>query len=48
MLLVMTTRVFLAPTVQGTKGWEADMCMLPLQQTNFMAFDETMTKLAGP
>jgi hypothetical protein len=37
---------FLAPKVQGAKGWEADMCMLPLQQTNFMASDETMTSLA--
>jgi hypothetical protein len=37
---------FLAPKVQGAKGWEADMCMLPLQQTNFTASDETMTSLA--
>jgi hypothetical protein len=25
---------FLAPKVQGTEGWEADMCSIPLQQTN--------------
>jgi hypothetical protein len=37
---------FLAPKVRGAKGWEADMCSIPLQQTNFMASDETMTKLA--
>jgi hypothetical protein len=37
---------FLAPKVCGAKGWEADMCYIPLQQTNFMASDETMTKLA--
>jgi hypothetical protein len=37
---------FLAPKVHGTKGWEMDMCSIPLQQTNFMASDETMTKLA--
>lgn len=37
---------FLAPKVRGAKGWEADMCTLPLQQTNFTASDETMTKLA--
>ena len=37
---------FLAPKVHGAKGWEADMCSIPLQQTNFMASDETMTKLA--
>jgi hypothetical protein len=37
---------FLAPKVCGTKGWEVDMCSIPLQQTNFMASDETMTKLA--
>ncbi len=36
---------FLAPKVHGAKGWEADMCSIPLQQTNFMASDETMTKL---
>jgi hypothetical protein len=28
------------------KGWETAMCSIPLQQTNFMASDETMTKLA--
>jgi hypothetical protein len=37
---------FLAPKVCGAKGWETDMCSIPLQQTNFMASDETMTKLA--
>jgi hypothetical protein len=37
---------FLAPKVWGTKGWEADMCSILLQQTNFTASDETMTKLA--
>jgi hypothetical protein len=37
---------FLAPKVWGAKGWEADMCSIPLQQTNFMASDETMTKPA--
>jgi hypothetical protein len=37
---------FLAPKVHGAKGWEADMCSISLQQTNFMASDETMTKLA--
>jgi hypothetical protein len=37
---------FLPPKVCGAKGWEADMCSIPLQQTNFMASDETMTKLA--
>jgi hypothetical protein len=37
---------FLAPKVWGAKGWEADMCSIALQQTNFMASDETMTKLA--
>jgi hypothetical protein len=37
---------FLAPKVCGAKGWEADMCSIPLQQTNFTASDETMTKLA--
>jgi len=37
---------FLAPKVRGAKGWEADMCTLPIQQTNFTASDETMTKLA--
>jgi hypothetical protein len=37
---------FLAPKVCGAKGWEVDMCSIPLQQTNFMASDETMTKLA--
>jgi hypothetical protein len=37
---------FLAPKVRGAKGWEVDMCSIPLQQTNFMASDETMTKLA--
>jgi len=37
---------FLAPKVRGAKGWEADMCTLPVQQTNFTASDETMTKLA--
>jgi hypothetical protein len=36
---------FLAPKVCGAKGWEADMCSIPLQPTNFMASDETMTKL---
>jgi hypothetical protein len=36
---------FLAAKVHGAKGWEADMCSFPLQQTNFMASDETMTKL---
>jgi hypothetical protein len=36
---------FLAPKVHGAKGWEADMCFIPLQQTIFMASDETMTKL---
>jgi hypothetical protein len=36
---------FLAPKVRGAKGWEVDMCSIPLQQTNFMASDETMTKL---
>jgi hypothetical protein len=37
---------FLAPKVHGAKGWEADMCSISLQQTNFTASDETMTKLA--
>jgi hypothetical protein len=37
---------FLAPKVCGAKGWEVDMCFIPLQQTNFTASDETMTKLA--
>ena len=37
---------FLAPKVHGAKGWEVDMCSIPLQQTNFTASDETMTKLA--
>jgi hypothetical protein len=37
---------FLPPKVRGAKGWEADMCSIPLQQTNFTASDETMTKLA--
>jgi hypothetical protein len=32
---------FLPPKVHGTKGWEADMCFIPLQQSNFMASDET-------
>jgi hypothetical protein len=36
----------LAPKVCGTKGWETDMCSIPLWQTNFTASDETMTKLA--
>jgi hypothetical protein len=36
---------FLAPKVHGAKGWEVDMCFIPLQQTNFMASVETMTKL---
>jgi hypothetical protein len=36
---------FLAPKVCSTKGWEAGMCSIPLQQTYFMASDETMTKL---
>jgi hypothetical protein len=36
---------FLAPKVCSAKGWEADMCTIPLQQTNFTASDETMTKL---
>jgi hypothetical protein len=33
---------FLAPKVCGAKGWEAELCSIPLQQTNY----ETMTKLA--
>jgi hypothetical protein len=37
---------FLGPKVGSAKGWEGDMCSIPLQQTNFMASDETMTKLA--
>jgi hypothetical protein len=37
---------FLPPKVRGAKGWEADMCSIPLQQTNFTASDETTTKLA--
>jgi hypothetical protein len=37
---------FLAPKVHGAKGWEVDMCSIPLQQTNFTASDGTMTKLA--
>jgi hypothetical protein len=37
---------FLAPKVCGAKEWEVDMCSIPLQQTNFTASDETMTKLA--
>jgi hypothetical protein len=37
---------FLAPKVHGAKGWEMDMCSIPLQHTNFMASDKTMTKLA--
>jgi hypothetical protein len=37
---------FLSPKVRGAKGWEADMCSIPLQQTNFTASDETITKLA--
>jgi hypothetical protein len=36
---------FLAPKVCSTKGWEADTYCIPIQQTNFMASDETMTKL---
>jgi hypothetical protein len=36
---------FLAPKVCGAKGWEVDMCSIPLQQTNLTASDETMTKL---
>jgi hypothetical protein len=28
---------FRAPKVHGAKGWEVDMCSIPLQQTNFMA-----------
>jgi hypothetical protein len=36
---------FLAPKVCGAKGWEVDMCSIPLQQTNSMASDETMTKV---
>jgi hypothetical protein len=36
---------FLAPKVRGAKGWEVDMCSIPLQQTNFMASDATMTKV---
>ena len=36
---------FLTPKVHGAKGWEADMCSIPLQQTNFSASDATMTKL---
>jgi hypothetical protein len=36
----------LAPKVPGAKGWEADMCSVPLQQTNFTASDETIPKLA--
>jgi hypothetical protein len=36
---------FLAPKVHGAKGWEVDMCFIPLQQTIFMASVETMTKL---
>jgi hypothetical protein len=38
---------FLAPKVCGAIGWEADMCSIPLQQTNFMASDESMTRQAG-
>jgi hypothetical protein len=37
---------FLSPKVRGAKGWEAYMCSIPLQQTNFTASDETITKLA--
>jgi hypothetical protein len=38
---------FLAHKFRGAKGWEADMCSIPLQQqTNFTASDETMTNLA--
>jgi hypothetical protein len=37
---------FLALKARGSKGWEADMCSIPLQHTNFTASDETMTKLA--
>jgi hypothetical protein len=36
---------FLPPKVYSTKGWEADMCSIPLDQANFTASDETMTKL---
>ena len=36
---------FLPPKVRSAKGWEADMCSIPLQQPNFVASDETMTKL---
>jgi hypothetical protein len=33
---------FLAHKFRGAKGWEADMCSIPLQQqTNFTASDET-------
>jgi hypothetical protein len=35
---------FLAPKVCSAKRWEVDMCSIPLQQTNFTASDETMTK----
>ena len=27
---------FLPPKVRGAKGWEADMCSIPLQQTNLL------------
>jgi hypothetical protein len=37
---------FQAPKVCSAKGWVAYMCSIPLQQTNFTASDETMTKLA--
>jgi hypothetical protein len=32
------------PKVCVAKEWEADMCSIPLQQTNFTASNETMTK----
>jgi hypothetical protein len=37
---------FLAPKACGAKGWEVDMSSTTLQQTNFTASNETMTKLA--
>jgi hypothetical protein len=37
---------FMAPKGLWHKRMGGDMCSIPLQQTNFMASDETMTKLA--
>jgi hypothetical protein len=37
---------FLTLKVHSIKGWEAEMCSIPLQLANSTASDETMTKLA--